>query len=310
MNLIDTGVRPSGYEHAGYAESLREFGTPRPLPRSGAWVLERALNSLSYRDAMGCYPLFCCPNWSELRTDLDELARDLVSISLVADPFGSYHATDLQSCFRDKFLPFKTHFVADMRRLVAKFVSSHHQYYAKRALRTIHVERCDEPGRFLNEWLDLYENLISRHQLSGIRAFSRSAFAVQLAVPGIVMLRATHDDQVVGAHLWYVHGDVVHSHLAAANALGYDLAVSYALYWSALETFADQVRWINFGSGAGLNSDDSDGLTRFKRGWATETRTAYFCGRIFDQKKYAEAVTLRKAQSSSYFPAYRSGEFA
>ena len=102
-----------------------------------------------------------------------------------------------------------------------------------------------------------------------------------------------------------MQGDVVHSHLAATNAPGYDLNVSYALYWFALETFADQAAWINFGAGAGLTSDGTDGLTRFKRGWATETRPTYFCGRIFDRAKYADALAARGLQDNDYFPAYR-----
>ena len=82
--------------------------------------------------------------------------------------------------------------------------------------------------------VDLYDHLIARHRY-GIKAFSRRPFGLQLGVPGAVMLRATHAGQTVGAHLWYVQDDVVHSHLAAASPRGYELQVSYALYWFALE---------------------------------------------------------------------------
>lgn len=310
MALAETASGLSGYKHSAYAGSLAEFGTPRFLPRSGGWVLERSISERSYKDAMGCYPLFSCTNWSGLKDDLDELAPDLVCVSLVTDPFGCYDKQDLQNYFRDKFAPFKTHYVADLRRRPRESVAKHHRYYAQRALRLVDIERCDEPGQFLDEWLGLYDNLIARHQLSGIKAFSRHAFSMQLAIPGVVMLRAKHDGETVGAHLWYVQGDVVHSHLAAVNARGYDLAVSYGLYWFALQTFADESRWINFGAGAGLNSDSIDGLTRFKKGWATETRVTYLCGRIFDHEKYAAALAARGMDDNDYFPAYREGEFA
>ena len=187
---------------------------------------------------MGCYPLFCCTNWSELKADIDELVRELICISLVTDPFGSYDTQDLQNCFKDKFVPFKTHFVADLRRPPGEFVTKHHRHYARRALRHLDVERCDEPQQFLDEWVALYDNLIARHQLSGIKAFSRRAFSMQLAIPGIVMLRAKCRGETVGAHLWYVQGDVVHSHVAATSARGYDLMAPFALYWFALQTFA------------------------------------------------------------------------
>ncbi len=260
---------------------------------------------------MGCYPLFSCLDWSGLDADVDELAADLISVSLVTDPFGDYDRQSLETCFGHKVVPYKAHFVADLRLPARTFVGRHHRYYAQRALAQVELQRCDQPGQLLDEWLSLYNHLIARHRLSGIKAFSRAAFSVQLAVPGVVMLRATHAGETVGAHLWYVQGDVVHSHLAATSALGYDLNVAYALYWFALETFADQALWINFGAGAGVTSDGTDGLSRFKRGWATETRPTYFCGRIFDRAKYADALTVRGLRDNEdYFPAYREGEFA
>jgi hypothetical protein len=71
-----------------------------------------------------------------------------------------------------------------------------------------------------------------------------------------------------------------------------------------MEHFAQAgVRWMALGAGAGTENDGSDGLTRFKRGWATETRTVYLCGRIFQQSTYAALVGAQA--STSFFPAYR-----
>lgn len=296
--------------HPDYAASLREFGKPRLLPRSGSWILERSIGDLGYKDAMGCYPIFCCLNWDGLRADLDELSDELVSISMVVDPFGPCTEEALRACFEDKVVRFKQHFVADLRRPTADIVSHHHHYYAKRALKTVRVERCDDPSKFLNEWIGLYGNLIARHNLSGIKAFSRSAFTAQLSVPGIVVFRAVHGLETVGAHLWYVQGDIVYSHLAATNRQGYELGAAYALYITALETFSKHAHWINFGSGAGVNPDESDGLARFKKGWSTETLPTYFCGRIFNREKYNQALLARAEQDNDYFPAYRRGEFS
>jgi lipid II:glycine glycyltransferase (peptidoglycan interpeptide bridge formation enzyme) len=145
--------------------------------------------------------------------------------------------------------------------------------------------------------------------LKGIKAFSKTAFAAQLRIPGMVMLRATYEGKTVGAHLWYPHGDVVHSHLAAVNPLGYELMASYALHWFALQSFTGEVRWLNIGSGSGLAAQDGGGLAQFKRGWATGTRTAYFCGRIFNHSKYQEILATRRIRANDYFPAYRHGEF-
>ncbi len=63
---------------------------------------------------MGCYPLFCCKDWSRLHADLDEIGGDLVSLSIVPDPFGSYDLAYLKQCFGDVVIPFKEAFVVDL----------------------------------------------------------------------------------------------------------------------------------------------------------------------------------------------------
>jgi len=59
----------------------------------------------------------------------------------------------------------------------------------------------------------------------------------------------------------------------------------------------------------GARAEEESGLSRFKRGWSTGVRTAYFCGRIFDEKRYQEIREQRSLPATSYFPAYRLGEF-
>jgi hypothetical protein len=309
---------PSGYAHPDYAASLGEFGTPRRLPASGGFLLERAIPGVSSpdptvagRDAMGCYPLLACLDWDRLGGDLAALEGQLVSIAAVLDPFGLDDPARLQALFPDRVLPFKDHFIADLEHHDLATLSRHHRYYAKRALAQAEVEVCAEPPRHLDEWTDLYAMLCARHGLRGIQAFSRSAFERQLRVPGMTMLRARSGGATVGAHLWYVQGDVAYSHLAAASPRGYELMVFYALYWRACEHFRGRVRFIDFGAGAGLaTGGEEDGLTRFKRGWANATRTAWFCGRILDRALYAKILAGRGLEAGGYFPAYRKGEFA
>jgi len=299
-----------GYANRVYAESFSEWATPRLLPQSEAWILERSVPKSPYHDAMGCYPLFVCPDWSKLREDLDLLEGKLVTLSLVTDPFGGYDYNYLTECFPDRMTQFKLHFVADLQKPIDEIVSKHHRYYAAKALANITVEKVTDPIELLDDWVTLYDNLTARHALTGIKAFSKAAFAIQLRVPGLVMLRAVCGSETVGMHLWYVDGEVAQSHLAALNRRGYELMASYALYWSAIEVFAGTVRWLNFGAGAGTGAAKLDGLTRFKQGWATETRPSYFCGRIFDHKKYLELSEANKNSSDRYFPAYRAGEFS
>jgi lipid II:glycine glycyltransferase (peptidoglycan interpeptide bridge formation enzyme) len=86
---------------------------------------------------------------------------------------------------------------------------------------------------------------------------------------------------------------------------------SFALFWEALEHFAARgLKWLLLGAGSGSTARADDGLSRFKRGWATTTRTAYLCGAIFDPQTYAALAQARNIPETKYFPAYRAGEFA
>ena len=167
-----------GYLHPLYAESLTDFGVPRRLTQSGGWILEREVpGGDGARDATGCYPLFSCRDWSQLRSDLNDLEETLISLALVADPFGVHDPELLRDCFHDVVVPFKQHYVVDLGRSPDEFVHSHHRRNARKALREVEVELCAEPAGFLAEWTTLYGTLVERHAVRGVAAFSPTAFA-------------------------------------------------------------------------------------------------------------------------------------
>ena len=301
----------SGYAHGDYAASLAEFGKPRFLPKSGGWILERNIRDFTYSDAMGCYPLFVCQDWSQLKADLESVGKDLVSVSLVADPFGKYDVDYLRECFPDVTTIFKEHFVVDLSRPLDSFIHSHHRRNARRALGELRVEKCANPIDFLQDWTTLYSTLVTRHDIRGISAFSPGSFARQLQVPGIVAFRAVRDSATVGMVLWYQQEDRAYYHLGAYSEIGYDLRASFALFNHALDYFArNNFAWLNLGGGAGTEPGPEAGLSRFKQGWSTGVRAAYFCGRVFDKDAYQRILENRGLPPTQYFPAYRAGEFS
>jgi hypothetical protein len=142
--------------------------------------------------------------------------------------------------------------------------------------------------------------------MTGLRVFSRTAFQRQWSVPGLVMFKALNDGRTVGLNTWYVQGDVAYGHLGATTDRGYEVSASYALHISAIEFFSGRVKWLHLGGSAGSKTGVLDGLTRFKAGWATETRTAYLCGRVFQPAQYS----MLPSGEGTCFPAYRSAEFS
>ncbi len=296
----------AGYLHSDYAASFSEFGTPCSLQRSKGWLIARTIPGTDLRDAMGCYPLFCCSDWRSLADDLTTLDGGLLSVVIVADPLGNHTPALLQSAF-DFVTPFKEHYVIETGRPLSAFVNRTHRDHARLALKRMDVSLCDDPTAFVDEWERLFSVLAERHGITGLRRFSRGSFEKQLAVPGLRMFRAAVDGRTIGLDLWYLQGDRAHGHLAAFDATGYDLHASYATKWRAIEYLSTQARWINLGAGNLGNPDG--GLSRFKRGWATGTRTAFLCGRVLQPDRYAELVRAAAINSTGYFPAYRAGEF-
>jgi Acetyltransferase (GNAT) domain len=288
------------YSALEYAVSLSEFGLPRPLPRSGGWLLEREIPGGGRRDLTGPYPLFSCADWGALGDDVDELTG-AVSVVLVADPLAGVSEGELRRVFPDRMAAFKRHYVRDLDAVPR--LPEHHRRHVRRASSAVEVEVCAKPVAWLDDWFDLYEQLVERHRLTGVQAFSRAAFRRQLALPGMLAVRAERDGATVGMALWLEDGTNAWYHLAAYSDAGYEVSASYALFAVALAELRERgVRLVDLGGAAGA-ADADDGLARFKRGWATEERTAWLCGRVLDRAAYDR---LAADAATDWFPAYRA----
>jgi hypothetical protein len=300
----------AAYRDPAYAEAFGEFGTPRSLSTSDAWLLTRTVADGGC-DAMGPYPLLMCRDWSGLRTDL-EAQTDLATISAVTDPFADASVAALRACFPQGVRPFKEHYIADLSQSPDVFIGAQHRRYARRALRSLDVHRTPADQFDAATFVALYEKLIERHHVRGPARFSPASLAAQLRVPGAVMFHANLGGQCVGACLWFVYDDRAYYHLAAYDEIGYALHASYALFRSAFDAFAGQVRWLCLGASAGLIDDSTDGLSQFKRGWANARRTSYLCRRIVDPERYRRLCEAAQVDHSdeTFFPAYRRREWA
>lgn len=299
-----------GYLHPDYARAFSEFGRPLRLECSRGWMLVREIKETQHFDAMGCYPFFTCQDWYSLPNDIEALKASCVSVTMVTDPFGVYSESDLRVAFPDLFIRFKQHHVIDLSKPAESYVSRHHQRYARKALQQIGVERYDNPGHLIDEWIKLYDVIVRRHQLLGILAFSRSTFSRMLQVPGMVVFRAVKGKQTVCMQLWYEQGGVAYYHLGASNSMGYECKAAFALFWRAIDYFSKRgLKWIGLGGGAGLHEAAQNGLSRFKSGWANSERDTYLCGRILNHEVYRRIHMQRGGRPTGYFPAYRQGEF-
>jgi hypothetical protein len=281
---------------------------PLVLPRCGGSGLVRPIPGSDLFDALGCYPIFCCADWRALRDDRAVLAaRGIVSLALVADPFGD-HDPELLAATFDRVVRFKDHFAADLDRDPEEFVSRSRRKIVRRALRRVEVRRAERPAAHADRFIELYDVLCRRHAIEGFRRFSPEALVRQLEVPGTLMFEGLADGETVVMDVWYEQGDVAHAHLVAQDDLGYATQAAYATKWHLLEHLRGRVRWANFGGGVGGEADASS-LALFKRGWTTDAFPAHLCTAVFAPEAYARLCAARNVGETSYFPAYREGEF-
>lgn len=298
-----------GYMHPRYAYSLHEFGEPRRLPSCGGWILVRPIPGTPYKDAMGCYPLFLCRDWTRLHEDLEHIGPDVVSLALVTDTFSGVTPVYLEQYF-DVIKPFKVHYLVDLSHPLESFVYRNHRRNSRHSLGIMDVEVCYEPAQYLDDWIRLYDNLIIRHDIKGISAFSPKCFQIQLNIPGMVMFLGRRKREIIGATLVFIHDQVAYNHLAAYSSEGYKIKASYGILWMILKYLKErQVRFFDLGASAGIVENAQDGLTCFKAGWSNESRTVYFCGRVLENRKYTAICQHKNIGITGYFPAYREGEF-
>jgi hypothetical protein len=302
----------AGYLHPDYAYSLSKFGNPRELPHCKGWILERPILDTPLKDAMGCYPLFVCRDWAILREDIENTGSELISLAIVTDPFAVSTPEHLKKYF-DIVRPFKKHYVANLSFKLDDFIDrTHcsHYYYAQKSLEHMEVRICLQPLQYLDEWVKLYNNLVLRHKIKGISAFSPESFRIQLGLPGAILAVGLYGGEIVGAGLVMVQGQNSYFHLAAYSDTGYRIRASYGIFWKLFNHLQEQgVRLLDIGGTAGVEDDPKDGLSRFKKGWSNETRIVYLCGRIFDKNKYEMLCRKKNISHTDYFPAYRLGEF-
>jgi hypothetical protein len=288
------------YARTDYAEALAFAGAPLDVPPWSSGVVVRDIVGNAGRDATGPYPRTVLPADADLQSGLDQLAASgLVSVVLATDPLAGARPERLATAF-DLCRPFKIHQTIERARGYAP--DKHHRYEIRRAQARCVVETVSLSDR-LADWRALYGGLVARHDIGGLAAFSDVHFAALAKMPDFEVFAATVGGEIAAMAIWFEHEGLACNHLGASNALGYANGASYALYAAAIERFG-ACDVIDLGAGAGVADDPSDGLVRFKRGFANAQATSWLCGAVLDEGRYRALGAGRPPEG--FFPAYRA----
>jgi hypothetical protein len=310
VKIADTPVAmgmTGGYASREYALSFAGEGEVLTLPGSGGNLLLRSVPGSIQRDAAGCYPLFVC-RWSALPADFRRLPGDLISLTVVTDPFCPLSEAELRQIFTI-VRPLGEHYVIDLADSPVGSPSRHHRRKLRMAAPDIVIEVAANPVALLDDWLGLYGTLSRKHRICGRRRFSPAIFAAQLEVPGAVVFTARRGGRILGADWYFEDGERVFAHLSAYSDEGYGCSVSYPMLAAAIEHFKARASVLDLGGTPSVSAADRGGLAAFKAGWASRTMPSYLCGIDLMPGEYRRLSGGRPPSDGEFFPHYRRGEY-
>jgi hypothetical protein len=248
------------YAREDYAASLSHVGAPFAVSEWGGYVLTRPTPCGPGEDAIGPYPLTAMAANADLAGGLQRLkAAGHVSVVLVRDDRPNPSLAAFEGAF-DTVRRFKSHYLHD-RSLGPVAYDKHHRYELRRALGRVAVSEIALTDH-LPAWKGLYGQLAERHGLEGVHAFPPAHHELLARLPGTRAFGAFVEGQLVSAHIFVTYDGHATSHLAASAPEGYRTGAAYAVNDLALTALAD-CQVINFGGGAGIDDDPTDGLVRF-----------------------------------------------
>jgi hypothetical protein len=135
----------------------------------------------------------------------------------------------------------------------------------KAASLELSLEKVEGHADLLGTWMGLYQNLVMRTHIVGIRGFSRESFRQQLGMKGSVLFLARYRGQVVGADWDLQSNDKVYTQSSAYSERGYELSVSYPLMQAALEHLSCTAGVMDLGGAPHFRMGGSDGQEYFSR---------------------------------------------
>lgn len=297
----------SPYANAAYWESCSHLGQLVEV-RGTRW-LRRPIEGSEAGDfdLCGAYPLWTCSTPADLPAAFEGLGAFGVCAVAVVDPLlAAARGADLGRAFSELWMPFKRHYLVDLRADFEAARSKHHRQAVRRAAKRVSIERAARPSEHAGEWIGLYGHLRERLGFHGAPAdFSDRDLAAQLALPGASYWRALVEGECVAAAVWLEAGDVTAYHLSAASPAARSTEAPYGLMDAALRDAAERgLGTATLGGAAGLEDDPSDGLAYFKSGWSTDQAPAFLGGRVLQPERYARLCAGR--ETSTFFPAYRA----
>ncbi len=289
------------YNSKIYAECFSELGEIYALKKSGVFCLKLPNQFTPYYDLSYCYPFITPNNCNNLIQDLIE-ETEFQCFYGVLNPWIEFNNSYE---FFDRAFRYKFHYFVELdEKNIWDKLHSTHKRKIKSSLKHIKVT-IEKPENVAEKWVELYENLIKKHNIKGLTKFSPSILKKFLLVPGSKIYSAYVQGDLSGLAVFYELNSIVYYHLAAYSDKAYQVSASYGLFWEAINNFREKFSILHLGGVS--DSGNTDGLKFFKAGWGSNTIPVYFLAKILNRAKFTETVCISKSEHiKDFFPPYRA----
>ena len=208
----------------------------------------------------------------DLKGGLERLRRaGIGSVSLITDPMWSPGQNLLEAAF-GSCRPFNENYLID-RGLGRIRVQKRHRNMINNAKKLCDVDQV-KLAPLLERWWNLYQS--NRQMRVGAHSTPPKYFEMLAGLEEVDVIAAHHENEIVTMSIWLRFNDVLYYIDGASNQRGLAISAPYATVAYVIEHYVN-CRYIFLGGSADFRGPRSDGLARFKRGFANTSLRDYLC---------------------------------
>lgn len=276
-----TGYASELYKSVYYNDSVTGYNE--------STLIQRRIANTGYYDLASVYP------FSVDSLDLFAPPRDAITTTVITNPLGN-NSTMIGE-------DYKLHAVAECNLFRMAILPENHRRNIKKcqvqALTLVSISPADNADDLIN----LYPNLIKRHNINGVTAYTPDQLRTLLKVPGAVLFKVRCVEYgIVNVSLFYIYKDDAYYHLSCQSDHGYKINSNFLMMYDAIRFFKSLgLNRVEIGSHP--DGAINDGLARFKTGFSTCTLPNQIFKYIHKPDIYAKLCVDRDL--NGYFPAYR-----
>jgi hypothetical protein len=270
--LSPTSANPKCSQH--YAKAFEVAGVEAfHVPEWRTHVLVKSAPSLQrVQHATGVSGHSSLDPDCDLTGGLERLKRaGIGSVSLITDPMWSPSQNLLEAAF-GSCRPFNENYLID-RALGGIRVQKRHRNMINSSKKLCDIERLPLTP-LIERWRILYQS--NRQMRAEVHSTPPNYFEMLAGLEGVDVIAAHYKNEIVTMNIWLRFNDILYYIDGASNQQGLSISAPYMTFAYAIEHYVN-CRYIFLGGSADFRGPRSDGLARFKRGFANVALRDYLC---------------------------------